>query len=203
LRRLYYAVLVLLVLGLGGVLVIGGTLAAPQLHSVGLPPDGFTAESVVIEGANGKKVAGWFLPGEIGKPGVLLLHGIRSDRREMLGRAKFLLNAGYSVLLIDMQAHGETPGENITFGFLESYDVRAAVSFLGSRVENRKIGILGVSLGGAASLLGASPVEADAVILEAVYSSIEQAVENRISMRLGFFGKYLAPLPRQASVIAE
>jgi fermentation-respiration switch protein FrsA (DUF1100 family) len=32
------------------------------------------------------------------------------------------------------------------------------------------------------------------VILEAVYSSIEEAVSNRISIRLGPFGHYLAPL---------
>lgn len=164
------------------------------MHSVGVPPNGFSAQSVEIQGANGKKVAGWFVAGESSKPGILLLHSVRSDRREMLGRGKFLREAGYSVLLIDMQAHGETPGENITFGFRESYDVRMAVSFLRSRVESRKVGVIGVSLGGAASLLGESPVEADAVILEAVYSSIEKAVKNRISLRLGIIGQYLAPL---------
>ncbi len=188
------AVLALLGTGLASVLVIGGFLTAPQTHSVGVPPSGFAAESVEIEGTSGKKVAGWFMAGKVSKPGVLLLHGVRSDRREMVGRAMFLLDAGYSVLLIDMQAHGETPGDNITFGFKESDDVRAALSYLGRRVENRKVGVIGVSLGGAACLLGESPVEADAVILEAVYSSIERAVENRIAMRLGFFGQYIAPL---------
>lgn len=112
----------------------------------------------------------------------------------MVGRAKFLLKAGYSVLLIDMQGHGETSGENITFGFRESYDAHEALGFLRAKVKGRKVGVIGVSLGGAASLLGESPVNADAVVLEAVYSSIENAVKNRISIRLGKVGAYLAPL---------
>ncbi|MCP4285755.1 MAG: alpha/beta hydrolase [Gammaproteobacteria bacterium] len=193
-RNFLYAVFAILIIGLGGVLLVGGSLADPQVGLVGVPPKGFQFESLEIERADGKKVAGWFVAGEIGKPGVLLLHSVRSNRKEMIGRAKFLVEAGYSALLIDMQAHGETPGENITFGFRESFDVRAAVNYLQRRVEPQKVGVIGVSLGGAAALLGESPVQADAVILEAVYSSIERAVENRISIRLGNVSKYLAPL---------
>ncbi len=193
-RKLLYLLLFLFVLGVAGILRVGGSLAAPQMHSVGEPPNFLSPEVVAIQGAEGTQIAGWFAAGEDGKPGILLLHGVRSDRREMVGRAGFLLEAGYSVLLIDMQAHGETPGRNITFGFRESYDVHAAMSFLKARVNGRKVGVIGVSLGGAASLLGESPVEADAVILEAVYSSIENAVKNRITLQLGSVGQYVTPL---------
>jgi dipeptidyl aminopeptidase/acylaminoacyl peptidase len=194
LRRFFYTVLTLLCVGFGGTLFYAGSLAAPHLHAVGPPPIGLRADPVEIGHGDGNRVAGWFVAGDTGKPGVLLLHGVRSDRREMLGRARFLANAGYSVLLVDMQAHGETPGEHITFGFKESYDVRAAVDFLRGRVRSQKVGIIGVSLGGAAALLGEQPSVADAVILEAVYSTIERAVENRIAIRLGPLGAVLAPL---------
>ena len=192
-RNLFYLLLLLFVLGVAGIFLVGSSLAAPRMHSVGEPPNFLSAQAVSITGAKGTRIAGWFSAGEDGKPGILLLHSVRSDRREMIGRAKFLLEAGYSVLLIDMQAHGETPGHNITFGFRESADVHAAVGFLKTRVSGGKVGVIGVSLGGAASLLGESPVEADALILEAVYSSIENAVKNRISVRLGSVGQYLAP----------
>jgi hypothetical protein len=39
------------------------------------------------------------------------------------------LPAGYSVLLVDLQATGETIGRNITFGWLRSRDVVTAVNF--------------------------------------------------------------------------
>lgn len=193
-RKLSYFVLSISVIGVLGLYLAGGSLAAPRLHAVGDPPVGFPAEPVTIQRNDGEKIAGWFAAGESDKPGVLLLHSVRSDRREMVGRAHFLLEAGYSVLLIDMQGHGETSGKNITFGFRESHDAHEALSFLRARVKGRKIGVIGVSLGGAASLLGESPVKADAVVLEAVYISIESAVINRVSIRVGKIGEYLAPL---------
>jgi len=51
---------------------------------------------------------------------VLLLHGVRADRREMLGRARFLNRLGYGILLIDLPAHGESPDDHITFGAREA-----------------------------------------------------------------------------------
>jgi alpha-beta hydrolase superfamily lysophospholipase len=193
-RKLLILVLSGLILSTIIVVKKAGSLAAPQMSRVGKPPTTFPAQAIEIPNANGAVVAGWFAEGEVGKPGLLLLHSVRSDRREMLSRAHFLYEAGYSILMIDMQAHGETPGEQITFGFRESLDVHAAVRYLESLVHPQKVGAIGVSMGGAALLLGGSPVDADAVILEAVYSSIEKAVSNRISIRLGPFGHYLAPL---------
>ena len=112
----------------------------------------------------------------------------------MLERAKFLRRAGYGVLLYDAQAHGESPGDHITFGYLESEDARAAVAFAKDRRPKERIGFLGVSLGGASALLGSSPIGVSALVLEAVYPRLPDAVANRIAIRLGPLGRYLAPL---------
>ena len=40
-------------------------------------------------------VSGWLIPGRPRAGVVLLLHGVRADRREMLGRARFLNRLGY------------------------------------------------------------------------------------------------------------
>ncbi|TQV78187.1 lysophospholipase [Exilibacterium tricleocarpae] len=175
-------------------IVVAEIIAAPQQRIVGPPPDNLPAESVFIEREQASPVAGWFIAGRPNHPGILLLHGIRADRRSMLGRAYFLYEAGYSVLLIDMQAHGETPGSYITFGYRESYDVHAALRYLRARLPDQPLGIVGVSLGGAAVLLGEKPVNADALVLEAVYSALDQAVQNRLTIRLGEVGRLLAPL---------
>ena len=192
-RTLLLIFIVCAVAGLAALLAIGGALAEPQLRAVNDPPDDLPFETLRIQRANGGSVAAWFAAGHACQGGVLLVHGIRSDRRQMLDRARFLFAAGYSVLLIDLQAHGETPGQQITFGYRESFDVDAAVDYLNARLDGRPVGVIGASLGGAAALLGESPVDADAVVLEGVYSSIEQAVGNRIAIRLGEFGRWLAP----------
>jgi fermentation-respiration switch protein FrsA (DUF1100 family) len=111
----------------------------------------------------------------------------------MVQRAIFLREEGYSVLLFDAQAHGESPGDQITFGYLESQDARAAVAFLRSQFPTERLGYLGVSQGGAAALLGSSPLEVEALVLEAVYPTLREAVVNRIAIRLPL-AEVLAPL---------
>ncbi|KAA3658142.1 MAG: alpha/beta hydrolase, partial [Calditrichaeota bacterium] len=69
----------------------------------------------------------------------------------------------------------------------------AAVDFAREQHPDEKIGVIGVSLGGAAALL-ASPLAIDALVLESVYSTIENAVTNRVAARLGFLAKIPAQL---------
>lgn len=175
-------------------IVVGDYLTLPQQHEIAKSPRDLKVEDVVIDLVSHPAVSGWFVEGIPSRPGVLLLHGVRSNRLSMIERARFLNKAGYSVLLIDLQAHGESRGERITFGYLESIGANAALQYLRERVPGQRVGVIGVSLGGAAALLGTGPLPADAMILEAVYSSFEHAVENRISMRVGFLAKSLSPL---------
>lgn len=142
----------------------------------------------------GYAVAGWWLNQGGNSPVVLLLHSIRADRSSMLSRAKLLLGHGFSVLLVDLQGHGETPGTAITLGSRESADVRAALLWLKRAAPSRRIGVIGRSLGGAAVLLGPQPSGFDAVVLEAVYPRVAGAIENRIRIRYGPLAPVLAPL---------
>lgn len=139
-------------------------------------------------------VHGWLKRGAHGGGMILLVHSIRSNRVEMLSRAKFLNGQGYGVLLIDLQAHGETPGERITFGVRESEDVEAAVAYLRENFPSERIAAIGVSLGAAAITLASHPLRLDAVVLESLHPTIEEAVENRLRLHLGEFGPTLSPL---------
>src|SRR5207245_7017049 len=87
------------------------------------------------------------------------------------------------------------PGEFISFGYLESRDAAAAVDFVHTRLPGERIAYLGVSQGGAAALLGRSPLPVQALILEAVYPTLRGAVVDRIAIRLGGpLARLLAPL---------
>jgi alpha-beta hydrolase superfamily lysophospholipase len=111
----------------------------------------------------------------------------------MVDRALFLRRAGYSVLLVDLQATGETKADHITFGWKESRDVLAAVNFIRQREPTARIAIIGSSLGGAAALLAAPPLKVDALVLEEVYPAIEIATGNRLENYLGPVGRHAAP----------
>jgi pimeloyl-ACP methyl ester carboxylesterase len=109
---------------------IGEVLTGPASTAVESLSSDFPVESVRIPLDNGSRVHGWLAKGAQGGGVVLLVHSVRSNRLEMLSRGRFLNKQGYGVLLIDLQAHGETPGKRITFGLRESDDVEAAITFL-------------------------------------------------------------------------
>lgn len=193
-RTLGGLALAALVLGLTGVLLAGAALVEPAQRPVGPPPPGLPIDSVSIQSTSGVTLRGWFARGEPGVGAVLLLHALRGDRRGMLGRARMLYGAGYSVLLLDLQAHGESDGNRITFGHLESRDAQAGVAWLRQGLPGEPVAALGRSLGGAACLLGEGPLSVEALVLEAVYPDIRDAVRNRLRLRLGPAGGLLEPL---------
>lgn len=177
-----------------GTWLAGGVLSAPANQPIGsLPPD-LAGVSIQFPSASGATIHGWFMPGKKGVGAIILMHGVRANRLSMLERARFLSHANYSVLLFDFQAHGESSGKHITFGYLESMDAQAAVSFLRLNAPGEKIGIIGVSMGGAAALLASPPLDVNAMVVEMVYPTINQAISNRLTMRLGRWAGFLAPL---------
>ena len=172
--------------------IVGGVLVAPANRTVGDPPDDFPATTVQIESESGTTLVGWHLPLPNSNATAILLHPIRGDCRSMLSRAKLFRDHGYSTLLIDLQAHGESTGQNITVGHLEKHDVNAAVEFIRNLDSNQCIAIVGRSLGGAATIF-ANP-DVDVIVLESVYPTVTDAVHNRIQMRMGFLHHVVAPL---------
>ena len=109
--------------------VAGDKLSNPASRSIGIPPSDFPAQTVKIPTRSGDYLAGWLSPGNSGFGGVLLLHGVGADRRQILDRARFLHNDGYSFLLIDLPAPGERSDERMTFGEHEGKSVRLALKF--------------------------------------------------------------------------
>ena len=172
----------------------GEVLSRPALRPVGQPPTDFPAQIVRIPTESSRFVMGWFARAEKNGPAVLLLHGVRADRTQMLRRARFLIEAGYSALLIDLPAHGESPGDRITFGARESTGVRASIDFLRRELPGQSIGIIGVSLGAASTVLAGLQPSPDAVVIESMYPTIEEAVSDRLTMRLGPLASELVPL---------
>jgi fermentation-respiration switch protein FrsA (DUF1100 family) len=113
----------------------------------------------------------------------------------MVKRAEVLGAHGFSVLLIDLQSHGESTGQRISYGQREALDAAAAVNFMRQSQACDRIGAIGVSLGGAAAVLGAQPLAVDALVLESVYGTIDSALANRLRAGLGpFLGSIFIPI---------
>lgn len=169
-------------------------MASPARAVVGAPPAGLGAMAVAVPSATGEALAGWYATGRPGRGAVLLLHGIRADRRALAARMAFLARAGFAVLAVDFRAHGESAGRSITFGHLEARDAEGALAWLRAAAPGERVGALGISLGGAALLLASRTAPVDAMVLESVFPDIRAAVANRLALALGpRLGRAVAP----------
>lgn len=193
-RRALIACFVLVGLAAVGTLGAGEVLSRPVLRVIGPPPADLPATAVTMSMPSGDIVAGWDVPGREGGGAVLLLHGVRANRRQMVSRARWLHGLGYAVTLIDLPAHGESRASHITYGFNEAEGVRAAVAHVRQVWPRERVGVIGASLG-AASLVLARPRPApDAVVLESMFPTIDDAVADRLAIHLGRWSRPLTAM---------
>lgn len=183
-HKLAISALLACLFGLGMVWTAGSLVARPVNRVVPSPdPPG---RVVRLVSSDGVALAGSYWPSaREDAPAVLLLHGINSSRATFTDNARWLNGLGYAVLAIDFRGHGGSGAAERTFGWREAEDARAGLAFLRREALGRKIGVIGVSLGGAAALIGPKgPLEVDALVLHAVYPDIRTAILNRLG-RIG------------------
>jgi uncharacterized protein len=175
-----------LLLCIGSLWLIGSILSR-STNSV-VPTAIAPAQEVQFSARDGSAIAGTYWPGLSGNaPGILLLHGNGGSRASLARTAHWLSLHGYAALAIDFRGHGESASSNHSFGWFESRDAHAALKWLKQRQYGAKIGVIGISLGGAASLIGDDgPLLADAFVFQAVYSDIRHAIRNRLANQLGW-----------------
>lgn len=171
------------VLGLAACWVAGSVMAGGSNSRV--PAAIFPSQDIRLRTQDGVSLAATFTPGRNRRsPAVLLLHGVGASRHATAANANWLASLGYATLAIDFRAHGQSSITSRTFGPKEALDTQTAFAWLKRRQENAAVAIIGISLGGAASLVGdAGPIPADALILQAVYPDIRHAIRNRIASR--------------------
>jgi len=118
---------------------------------------GMAYETVEFQSRDGLSLFGWYLPGN-SKGTIILVHGHGGKGIAMVYHASALVSRGYSVLMYDQRAHGSSEGDICTAGWREVEDLLGAVDYLKTRddVDPRRIGVLGLSMGGQVALLAAA-----------------------------------------------
>ena len=184
-RRIAWALLGLLLAGLAIVWVAGSIMSRP--HSAAVPPPPPPGRVVHLVSSDRVAIAGSYWPApRPDAPAILLLHGIDASRAGFTRHALWLNGLGYGVLAIDFRGHGESGAAPRTFGLYEARDAAAALAFLRAGNPARRVGLIGTSLGGAAALLGdGGPLPVQAMVLQAVYPDLRDAIFNRIAQRTG------------------
>jgi len=113
----------------------------------------------------------------------------------MLPWARFLHDAGYNALLLDLCGAGRSGGGTIGLGATEPRDVIAAVQTAGEAFRTEHVAVLGISLGaGVAILAAADDSRIAAVVADRAWTDQEFQLPRLGVIDAGPFRLPLAPL---------
>ena len=159
-------------------------------------------QDFMVKAPDGAELRGWKVrPKRSNGDWVILFHGIADNRTGDSGHAEFLLRHGYSLVMVDSRAQGESGGDMETYGWKERYDTVAITDALSASEKVRYLYALGVSLGAAIALQSAAVERRiEAVAAEAPFANLREVSYDYAGLHAGsWLGKTLL---RPASIVA-
>lgn len=110
---------------------------------------------------------------------ILLLHGIRADKRMMIRPGRAFADAGYRAVLVDLRGHGRSTGEYLTYGVVESHDMSGLLDAVARRGPLGPVGVYGYSYGAAVAIqLAARDPRIRAVVAVSAFSTLRGVVRD-------------------------
>ena len=164
------------------IVIAGVVVAAPRLLKRAFaPPDrevvaspsdyGLSATDLWIDGPNGKRLHAWWIPAGGPAPVVIVMHGWGANSGDMLPIAPGLAQSGFHALFLDARRHGQSDFEDFMSMPRFAEDLEAAVGDLLERDDVTAIGVIGHSVGAAASIYAAADNPAiDALVAVASFA---------------------------------
>lgn len=149
------------------------------------PQQGVEAGDALVTG-DGVSIAGWYVPAASGigpeGPTVVLAHGHGANKSTMLTQAE-VLHPDYNLVLFDFRNHGQSEDAATTVGVTERADLRAVIDWLETTKGPERIGVWGISMGGAVAVNAAARDErVDSLVLESTHATLANALEARLSL---------------------
>jgi pimeloyl-ACP methyl ester carboxylesterase len=128
------------------------------------------------------KLVAWRIEPELQplRGSVVLLHGVRMDRRSLVDAGLAFSAAGFRSILVDLRGHGESTGDYLTYGAVEAQDISTLLDqLIAQGTELGCVGAFGFSYGAAVALeLGASDPRVQAVVAVAPFASLREVVAD-------------------------
>ncbi len=156
---------------------------------------GLGYRDVEFPSTDGVRLSAWWVPVEGSSRAAVLVPGWGGYKfdEHLLQTLPVYLDAGYSVLLLDLRAQGESDGTRRTLGYREVRDVRGALAWLrrqGYALD--QVVLHGWSMGGATALRAAPGTGVAAVVEEAAYADLPLLLMGEIPDFIRF-GRPLRP----------
>ncbi|HEY1871775.1 MAG TPA: alpha/beta hydrolase [Chitinophagaceae bacterium] len=157
-------------------------LGLKQEKLIGSKPDS-AFSNIKLKTKDGLTLDGWLIRVPHAKGTIALFHGHGSEKSANLSQSNTFNEMGYSTLLIDFRAHGQSEGNTCTIGYREAEDVKLAYDYLKDHGEKNII-LYGISLGVATitKAIADYHLTPEKIILEMPFASLPGTVEGKMRM---------------------
>jgi uncharacterized protein len=197
LRRMLVLLAALSLGYLGVGLLVVFLMTGPRRRSPWVTPAsvGLDYDDVEVLSTDGIGLGSWWVPAEDAGKAAVLVPGWGGFKFEehLLQTLPVYHEAGYSLLVLDLRAQGESGGKRRTLGYREVRDVRGALAWLRRRgYALEQVVLHGWSMGGATALRAAPGTGVAAVVEEAGYGDLPLLLRGKIPEFVPF-GRMLEP----------
>jgi len=146
-----------------------------------VPDSAFTDVKLKTEG--GLTLDAWFIRVPHAKGTIALFHGHGSEKSANLSQSNTFNEMGYSTILVDFRAHGQSEGNTCTIGYREAEDVKLVYDYLKNNGEKNII-LYGISLGAATitKAIADYHLTPEKIILKMPFGSLPATVEGKMRM---------------------
>jgi len=151
-------------------------LYIPKIHECKEWLAGQPKDEVWITSEDGLRLHGTFFTNSFSKKAVICFHGYTSEGlNDYSTLAKFYLEQGFHLLIVDERAHGKSEGTYIGFGCLDRQDAKLWIDYTVERLgEDCQILLHGDSMGAATVLMATGmklPKQVKAAVSDCAFTS--------------------------------
>lgn len=134
---------------------------------------------------------------------AVLLHGYSGQGTDMASFARHYYNQGWSYLIMDHRAHGQSEGKYIGMGWLDRLDIVKWIDYIIQQDPQAEIALHGISMGGATVMMVTGeplPKNVKVAIEDCGYSSVYDEFTNQLK---NMFGLPSFPIIPAASCVTD
>lgn len=117
---------------------------------------GINFSEINFKTENDRNLYGWWIDGNKDAPLLILVHGWGRNCGRMLPYIEKLYKEGYNLLAFDSRNHGISDKDEFSSMPKFTEDILAAINFAEKKKTYTSIGLIGLSIGGAASIFAAA-----------------------------------------------
>ena len=127
-------------------------------HASTINDEDIKYKEVSIPTQNNKKLFGWWVEAKTKAPTIILMHGWDRNISRLIPYIKNLHNKGFNLLAFDTRHHGNSDSDNFSSMVKFAQDISASINFIENKpmVEKDNFFLIGLSIGGAASIYAAA-----------------------------------------------